>query len=110
VCFLTGLLLGPDPASRAWLSQWVRAGQKRRACAALAQLRQEQCCQLAEIWPLNKIKGGLLKTVTGDTNLMNATAVAQRGPKGSELRLKFGWFLSQGADPQPPFLYAREGR
>jgi hypothetical protein len=49
VCFLTGLLLGPDPASRAWLSQWVRAGQKRRACAALAQLRQEQCCQLAEI-------------------------------------------------------------
>jgi hypothetical protein len=49
VCFLTGLLLGPDPASRAWLSQWVRAGQKRRACAALAQLRQGQCCQLAEI-------------------------------------------------------------
>jgi hypothetical protein len=62
VCFLTGLLLGPDPASRAWLSQWVRAGQKRRACAALAQLRQEQCWANApKFRPLLKKKIGGLK-------------------------------------------------
>jgi len=34
--------------------------------------------------------------------------MAQRGPKGSELRLKFGWFLSQGADPHHPFLEGRQ--
>jgi hypothetical protein len=50
VCFLTGLLLGGEPTTRAWLSQFVRAGQKRRSCPpALTRLRQELTRRLAHL-------------------------------------------------------------
>jgi Integrator complex subunit 2 len=49
VCFLTGLLLGGEPATRTWLSQFVRAGQKRRSCPALTRLRQELTRRLEQL-------------------------------------------------------------
>ena len=50
VCFLTGLLLGGDLNARSWLSQFVRAGQKRgTSCLALTRLRLELTRRLGRL-------------------------------------------------------------
>jgi len=48
VAFMSGLLLGHCANTRAWLSQWVRTGQKRRS-NSLRQLREELAARVAAL-------------------------------------------------------------
>ena len=80
VPWLTGLVLGTDPASRNWVSLWVRGAAKRR-CPVLTSLRSELCRRVEEI--LDSSDGDFLNvTCVRDSLAILRLLTALRGIAG----------------------------